>query len=283
VALVEGHGQIVTGPSRRAGAGRTLGSDTVSAALRWARDDDRVRAVLFRVDSPGGSAVASDAIGREVALTRDAGKPVVVSMGAVAGSGGYYIACPADVIVAEPATLTGSIGVLGGKMVVSELLERIGVTTDAVTHGSRSRMFSPRIGFSDEERERLDAMLDRVYDRFVAAVAEGRRMPVSAVEKVARGRVWTGADAAGNGLVDVLGGIRDAARIARERGSLPDSAPVRPAVHVPVITRLRRPRSSDDPRAAFTGVLDWGDLADVAAALGLPAGGALLMPGIRLR
>jgi protease-4 len=283
VALVEGHGQIVTGPSRRAGAGRTLGSDTVSAALRWARDDDRVRAVLFRVDSPGGSAVASDAIWREVALTREAGKPVVVSMGAVAGSGGYYIACPADVIVAEPATLTGSIGVLGGKVVVSELLERIGVTTDAVTYGSRSRMFSARVGFSDEERERLDAMLDRVYDQFVAAVAEGRRMPIAAVAQVARGRVWTGADAASNGLVDVLGGFRDAARIARERAGLPDWAPVRPAVHVPVVARLRRPRSSEDPRAAFTAALDWGDLAGVAAALGLPAGGPLLMPGIRLR
>jgi protease IV len=283
VALVEAHGQIVTGPSRRAGASRTLGSDSVSAALRAARNDDRARAVLLRVDSPGGSAVASDVIWREVALTREMGKPVVVSMGAVAGSGGYYIACPADVIVAEPATLTGSIGVLGGKAVVSELLQRMGVTTDAVMHGSRSRMFSLRVGFSDEERDRLEALLDHVYEQFIAAVAEGRRMPVAAVEQVARGRVWTGADAAANGLVDVLGGFRDAARITRERAGLPDWAPVRPAVHVPPVARLRRPRSSQDPRAAFTRALDWGDLAGVAAAVGLPAGGALLMPGIRLR
>jgi protease-4 len=283
VALIRGEGQIVSGSSRRGVGGRILGADSVSAAFRAARDDDQVRAVLFRIDSPGGSAVASDTIWREVGLTRDAGKPVVVSMGAVAASGGYYIACPADVIVAQPGTLTGSIGVLGGKAVVSGLLDRVGVTTDAVGHGANSRMFSARVGFTEQQRERFDRLLDQVYEQFVAAVADGRRMTVAEVDQVARGRVWTGADAATNGLVDVLGGIRDAARIARNRAGLPESAPVRSAVHIGPVARLRRPRSSEDPRAAAVRLPDWGDLAGLATALGLPATGPLVMPDVRLR
>ena len=210
-----------------------MGSDTVAAALRAAREDEHVRAVLFRVDSPGGSAVASDTIWREVVLTREAGKPVVVSMGALAGSGGYYIACPADVIVAQPATITGSIGVLGGKVVVSELLERLGLTTGAVVpRRQRADVLAARRASPTAERERLAEMLDRVYADFVQKVADGRAMSVDAVDHVARGRIWSGADAAGNGLVDSLGGLRDAARIARERAGLRADAPVRPAVHV---------------------------------------------------
>jgi protease-4 len=238
--------------------------------------------VLFRIDSPGGSGVASDTIWREVRLTRDAGKPVVVSMGSLAGSGGYYIACPADVIVALPTTITGSIGVLGGKVVVSELLERhLGLTTGAVEQGSSARMFSLRRGFSDDERARLAAMLDRVYRDFVHKVADGRKMAYDDVHAIARGRVWSGADAAENGLVDVLGGLRDAADIARQRAGLAADAPIRPAVHVAPIERLRRPRSSDDPRAAAM-VSAWGDLSTLAAALGLPSGVPLRMPSITL-
>jgi protease-4 len=238
---------------------------------------------LFRVDSPGGSAVASDTIWREVLLTRQAGKPVVVSMGTYAASGGYYIACPADVVVAQPSTVTGSIGVVGGKVVVTDLLERhLGLTTGAVEHGGSARMFSLRRGFSDNERERLAEMLDRIYRDFVQKVADGRGMAYDDVHAIARGRIWSGADAAHNGLVDALGGLRDAADIARQRAGLSPSAPVRPAVHVPPLERLRRPRSSEDPRAA-AGVSAWGDLASLATALGLPAGGPLRMPAIRLR
>jgi protease-4 len=285
VALVEGHGAIVTGRSRRTPfQGPVMGSDTVAAGLRAAREDDRVAAVVFRIDSPGGSYVASDTVWREVLLTREAGKPVVVSMGVLAGSGGYFVACPADVIIAQRSTLTGSIGVFGGKAVVSGLTERLGLTTDAVSRGRHSRMFSTRVGFSDDERERLARWLDAVYDDFVGKVAAGRGLDRDAVHEIARGRVWTGADAAGIGLVDSLGGLRDAVRIARERAGLSPDAPVRPAVHVPLLARLTPPASSQDPRAAASAHLGgWGDLAAVAASLGLPSGGPLTMPVVSLR
>jgi protease-4 len=261
-----------------------MGSDTISAALRAARRDDKVRAVVFRVDSPGGSYVASDTIWREVGLTTAAGKPVVVSMGTMAGSGGYFVACSADVIVAQPSTLTGSIGVFGGKAVVSQLTERFGVATDAVSRGRHSRMFSTRVGFTDDERTRMDSWLDTVYADFVGKVAAGRGMDPDTVHELARGRVWTGADAAGLGLVDILGGLRDAARIARERAGLAADAPVRPAVHVPMLAQLKPPTSSQDPRAATTTHLGgWGDLAAVASSLGLPAAGPLSMPAVSLR
>ena len=181
---------------------------------------------------------------------REAGKPVIASMGAVAASGGYYIACPADVIVALPATLTGSIGVVGGKLVTNNLLERVGLTTGVVEQGARSRMYSPRRGFTEEERERLGATIDAIYEDFVAKVAEGRHRTVPEIEDVARGRVWTGRDALGAGLVDELGGLRRAIDIARARAELPEDAPVLHPVHVPPVARLRRPRNSEDPRAA---------------------------------
>jgi protease-4 len=282
VALVEGHGEIVAGRSRSTPRGSRMGSATVGAALRAAREDEHVRAVLFRIDSPGGSAVASDTIWREVSLLRDAGKPVIVSMGSLAGSGGYYIACPAQVIVAQPATITGSIGVLGGKVVVAQLLERLGLTTGTVAHGGSARMFSLREGFSDAERARLGEMLDRVYADFVAKVAQGRRMSEDAVDAVARGRIWSGADAVRNGLVDELGGLRVAAALARSRAGLRPDAPVRPALHVDMLARLRRPTSSDDPRAASLSS-GWGDLRGLASSLGLPAAGPLAMPNLRLR
>ncbi len=281
VALVEARGVIVSGRSRRGVGGRQVGSDTVSAQLRAARENDAARAVVLRVDSPGGSAVASEVIWREVVRLRDAAKPVVVSMGDVAASGGYYIACPADVILALPATVTGSIGVFGGKFVISELLERLGLTTGTVQQGDRALMYSARRRFGDEERARLAATVDAVYDDFVAKVASGRARSTEDIEAVARGRVWSGRDALGAGLVDELGGLREALAEARTRGGLPDDAPVRPAGQVPVLARLGRPRNSEDPRA-LVGTL-WPALTDVPAALGLLDGLALRMPEIRLR
>ena len=286
VALVEGFGGIVTGRSRRTPLqGAVMGSDTVSAAFRAAVRNDKVRAIVFRVDSPGGSAVASDTICREVERARDAGKPVIVSMGAVAGSGGYYVACAADVIVAEPGTLTGSIGVLGGKLVTTGLTDRLGLSYDAVQRGGHARMYSTHRAFDDGERERMDAWLDRVYVDFTARVAAGRSMTREAVHEVARGRVWTGADALSNGLVDELGGLRRAAALARERAGLPDNAPVRPAVSVPPVARLKPPRSTDDPRAASVSTWSggWGPFADLAAQLNLSSYGPLTMPAVRLR
>lgn len=174
VALVDVRGGIASGRNRRGVMGREVGSDSVGAELRAATNDEHVRAVVLRVDSLGGSAVASDTIWREVCRVREAGKPVVVSMGDAAASGGYYIACPADVIVALPSTLTGSIGVFGGKFVVRDLLERIGLSTGEVEQGARSLMFSARRGFSEDERVRLAATIDAIYDDFVAKVARGR-------------------------------------------------------------------------------------------------------------
>jgi protease-4 len=279
IALVQARGTIVSGRTRRGPMGRQLGSDSVSAELRAALADDHVRAVVLHVDSPGGSAVASETIWREVCRLREAGRPVVVSMGALAASGGYYIACPADVLVALPATLTGSIGVFGGKLVVRDLLERVGVTTDAVEQGERARMFSSRRPFSDSERERFAATVDAIYDDFVAKVAAGRGRSVTEIDAVARGRVWTGRDAVAAGLVDELGGLRDAVRIARTRAGLPEDAPVT-TLTVPPLARLSRPRNSDDPRAQA--VAGWPGLGDLTAALGLPAGAELRMPGLRL-
>ena len=281
VALIEVRGVIASGRTRRGPMGRQVGSDSIGASLRAATNDEHVRAVVLHIDSPGGSAVASDTIWREVCRVREAGKPVVVSMGEAAASGGYYIACPADVIVALPSTLTGSIGVFGGKMVVRELLDRIGVTTGSVSQGARSLMFSPRRGFSDDERERFAATIDAIYVDFVAKVAQGRGRPVAEIEAVARGRVWTGSDALGIGLVDELGGLRDAIRIARLRAGLSDDAPVLRALHVGPLARLGRAKNTEDPRAVVSSMLP--DLSDVAAALGMPASSALRMPSITVR
>jgi protease-4 len=221
---------------------------------------------------------------REVGLTRDAGKPVIVSMGTMAGSGGYFISCPADVIVAQPTTLTGSIGVLGGKAVTTGLMDKVGLGTGAVSRGAHARIFSPRVAYSAEERARLEQMLDDIYLDFTTKVAQGRGMTREAVHEVAKGRVWTGADAAERGLVDRLGGLHDAVAIAKERASLDEKTPLRKAVQVGAVQRLRSPRSSDDPRAVSmtTSLSGWGDLAGIAAALGLPGGGPLMMPSLRL-
>jgi protease-4 len=201
-------------------------------------------------------------------------------MGEAAASGGYYIACPADVIVALPSTLTGSIGVLGGKMVVRELFERLGLTTGTVSHGDRSLMFSSRRGFSDGERERLAVTMDAIYDDFVAKVARGRRRSIAEIEGIARGRVWTGSDALGIGLVDALGGLRDAVRIARSRAGLAADAPVRQALHVAPLARLGRAKNTEDPRAVLGARLP--GISDISAALGLPATAALRMPSVTL-
>lgn len=285
IALVHGIGPIQQGRTGRGPAqGPSAGSDTVAGALRAAVADDRVRAIVFRVDSPGGSYVASDVIWREVVRAREAGKPVVASMGTVAGSGGYYVAMAADAIVAQPGTLTGSIGVLGGKPVLSEALSRIGVSYDAVAEGEHSRMFSAIRSFSEEEWERLDAWLDHVYGDFTAKVAEARKLSAEHVDEVARGRVWTGADARGNGLVDELGGLDRATSLARERAGVPEKARADLVVYPRISPweRLRQqPESSEDPAAAAVQLRmeAWGSLASLAARLGLPAGGPLTLPG----
>ena len=226
-----------------------MGSDTIAAALRSAAADDGVRAIVLRVNSPGGSYVASDTIWREVVRARAAGKPVVVSMGDVAASGGYYISMAADAIVAQPGTVTGSIGVLSGKPVLGELLGRAGVTTDSVTQGAHSAMFSTSRPFSEDEWALVNDWLDHIYADFTGKVAEGRGMTAERVHELARGRVWTGADALANGLVDELGGLDRAAALARRRAGLPPGAPLRVYPRVRA-ARPAPPAGSSDGRAA---------------------------------
>ncbi len=285
VAVIYASGPIKSGRSTRSPlGGGAMGSDTVSAALRSALHDERARAVLLRVNSPGGSAVASDTIWREVVRIRAAGKPVVVSMGDVAASGGYYISMAADIIVAQPGTLTGSIGVILGKPVLADALDRAGITTDSVSVGTGATMFAPTHPFTDEEWQRINTWLDAVYRDFTEKVASGRRMPVDRVDQVARGRVWTGADAAGNGLVDELGGLQAAAEIARRRAGLPADAPLRVYPKLTPLDQLRPPESSESRPAAAAalelGFADaWGPAWRLAARAGLPPYGPLMLPG----
>ncbi|MEV0970268.1 signal peptide peptidase SppA [Microtetraspora glauca] len=283
VALVHGIGAIRLGRSGRSplGGGSSMGSDTICAALRSARRDDKVKAIVFRVDSPGGSYVASDAIWREVVLARKAGKPVIVSMGDLAASGGYFVSMAADVIVAQPGTLTGSIGVFGGKPVVGELLGKIGVVTEAVSEGANAGMFSPMREFSGPQWDRVNAWLDRIYDDFVGKVAQGRGLDRDRAHELARGRVWTGADALDGRLVDELGGLEDALALARKKAGLAVDAPVRTYPRMHPLERLRPPESSEDKSATQARVRleAWGPMARVAAELGLPAYGPLVLPG----
>jgi protease IV len=299
VATIYAHGAIRHGRSGRGGpGGGGMGSDTVAAALRAAGADDGARAVVLRVNSPGGSYTASDVIWREVVKLRAAGKPVVVSMGDVAASGGYFISAPADVIVVQPGTITGSIGVFMGKPVLRELFGRAGVTTDSITDGAgaaSATMFSSSRPFSEAEWARINEWLDMVYADFTQKVASGRRLPAERVHELARGRVWTGADAIANGLADEAGGLREAVAIARKRAGLPADAPVRIYPRLGPLDQLRPAESSEAKPAARAklgaGTLGAGTLAALfadgwgpawrfAAAAGLPPYGPLTLPGM---
>jgi len=235
-----------------------MGSDDVTGALRAARRDRRVKAIVLRIDSPGGSAVASEAIRREVVLAGEAGKPVIASMGNVAGSGGYWIAMSAARIVARATTLTGSIGVVWGKFVTAGAFEKIGIRYDGVDRGAHAGMWDGDRDFEEEEWTRLQDFLDDVYDAFVARVAEARGLSPERVEEVAKGRVWTGRDARERGLVDAIGGFPEALDLAREAAGLPAGARVR-VVPFPRRGRLgrllRRRTSSEDVRLVVDGLL----------------------------
>lgn len=218
VALVHGLGAVTRGRSRYAAltGQTTMGSDTVARALRDAIDDDDVEAIVFRVDSPGGSYVASDTILRELRRAQDEGKPVVVTMGNLAASGGYFVATYADRIVAQPGTITGSIGVLGGKLVTRGFWNKLGVTYDAVYSSEHADIYSTLQDYDPGERARLEAGLDRIYEDFTAKVAEGRELPLERVLEIAKGRIWTGEAALELGLVDALGGYETALVQTRE-------------------------------------------------------------------
>lgn len=229
VALIYGVGQVHRGLSRYRplSGGMSMGSDSMVRAFRRAVDDDEVRAIIFRIDSPGGSYVAADVIWREVLRARRRGKPVIVSMGNVAGSGGYFVAAPADRIVAQPATLTGSIGVAAGKVLTRGFWEKLGVSWDQVAANSNATFWSGVHDYDPEQWERLERLLDVIYDDFVSRVAEGRKLSKEEVMEVARGRVWTGADARERGLVDELGGYAATLRATREAAGIPPDGVIR--------------------------------------------------------
>ncbi|HEX9186252.1 MAG TPA: signal peptide peptidase SppA [Vicinamibacteria bacterium] len=221
VALVYVDGDIMPGESASSPFGGGMaGSDTIVRGLRQAREDDSVRAIVLRVDSPGGSGTASDAVWREVALARRT-KPVVASMGDYAASGGYYVAMGADAIVAQPGTITGSIGVFSGKMSLRRLYEKIGMSQETVQRGRHATIFSSWSPWTDEEREKVRRLNVAFYETFVAKAAEGRKKKPAEIEAVAQGRVWTGVQALEAGLVDSLGGLEAAVRVARERARIP--------------------------------------------------------------
>jgi protease-4 len=228
IAVVYALGSVVRGRSEQPlFGGSTMGSTTVAAALRAAAEDDDVAAIVLRVDSPGGSYVASDTIWREVGRARKAGKPVIVSMGELAASGGYFVSVPADKIVAHPSTITGSIGVLGGKFITEEMWGKLGITFDSVQRGEHAEMWSTTEPFDPDEWTKFNAWLDRVYADFTQKVAEGRGVPLERVRELAKGRVWSGVDAKRLGLVDELGGWPTALRLAREAARLDPDARVR--------------------------------------------------------
>jgi protease-4 len=228
IALIYGLGQIQRGDSDYGGAlgGFVMGADTVAEAFSAAVDDPEVGAILFRVDSGGGSAVASETIARAVRLAVEAGKPVVVSMGDTAASGGYWIAMSSTAIVAQPGTLTGSIGVVAGKMVFRDLSQRLDVHWGSVQRGDNADMWSPLEGYDAAGQGRLQAFLDQVYEAFISGVARGRDLPQEKVRAAAAGRVWTGAQAQELGLVDELGGFVRALALTKETVGIAPEQPV---------------------------------------------------------
>ena len=218
IAIVYAVGAITSGKSAQSlMGGATMGSDTIVAALEKAADDDKVGAIVLRVNSPGGSALASDLIWNQIEQIE---KPIVCSMGDIAASGGYYIAMGCDKIFAEPATLTGSIGVVGGKIAVGELMEEIGLNTDVISYGKNSGMFGTSEKFSDSERRIMRAMMEETYEQFTSKAAAGREMELDDLKKLAGGRVWSGRQAKDNGLIDELGTLRDALFAAAELADL---------------------------------------------------------------
>jgi protease IV len=254
LALVTVAGQLVNGrggPQFLPFGTSVVGADTIAAALREAAADDAVSAIVLRVDSPGGSLSASETIWREVTRARGRGKPVVASMGSVAASGGYYLAMGADAIVANPATITGSIGVYSGKLIFRDLKHRLGIGSDVVRTNANADVWSIDAPFTPQQRAHQETEVDLVYADFVQRVAEGRNLSTEAVDAVARGRVWTGADALERGLVDELGGLRTAVRRAKVLAGLDEDTEVR-IVSYPGSSLLDivRPRASSQPGAA---------------------------------
>lgn len=226
IAVIYATGSIMSGESgNNIFLGKMMGSETIARAIRKAREDRTIKAIVFRIDSGGGSGIASDVIWREIILCKGK-KPFIVSMSDVAGSGGYFIACPGDTIIADPGTITGSIGVISGKFNLKGLYEKIGFSKEVLKRGEHSDFFTTTRGFTEEERKMVRKLNNDFYDDFVNKVAEGRKMDFDAVDQIGRGRVWTGNQAKTNGLVDELGGLKQAIEIAKIKAGIKEKAMV---------------------------------------------------------
>ena len=213
--------------------GPVIGSDSLVEYIREARANDAVKAIVLRVDSPGGSSAASDVIWRELSISRENDRPLIVSMSDLAASGGYYIALAGDAIVAQPGTLTGSIGVYTGKFVTTGTLDKIGANLEATSSGKRAQMNSPDRRFTADERAKIQEAMQVVYDQFVERTAAARHMAPEKVDEVAQGRVWTGEQARELGLVDQLGGLYTAIGLAKQRARIPADEEVQLLIYPP--------------------------------------------------
>jgi protease-4 len=226
IALITASGTIMPGKSvNPPGDEQIMGSETMIDALDEARTRDAIKAVVLRIDSPGGSVQASDDIWREVKRLADE-KPVIVSMSDLAASGGYYIAVPAQEIVAQPSTLTGSIGVFGGKLNIMGLLKKVGVNVETVSRGQHAQMMSPYRDFTPDERHLYQQQIEDAYRLFLSHVEDGRGMTHVEADSLARGRVWSGVDAYEIGLVDTLGGLETAIQLACDAAGIKHRDPL---------------------------------------------------------
>jgi protease-4 len=236
IAVIYASGAIASG---RSGFdplnGAAVGSETLGEYIRQARKDSSVRAIVLRIDSPGGSAAASDAIWRELMLARKEKpeRPIVASMSDLAASGGYYIAMPAQTIVAQPSTLTGSIGIFGGKFVTGGAYEKLGAHIESSSIGRNAEMNSPMRPFNAQELKKVQEQLQSFYDDFVEKVAESRHTTPEKIDQLAQGRVWTGQQAKANGLVDELGGLDRAVALAKQQAKIAADSDVELVVYPP--------------------------------------------------
>jgi len=279
VAVIYAVGAIASGKSAFDPLnGPVVGSDTIVEQIRQVRDDDSIRAIVLRIDSPGGSAVASDVIWRELMITRDQkpGRPLIASMSDLAASGGYYIAMPAEAIVAQPGTLTGSIGIFTGKVVTGGTLEKLGVTSQTVKSGANADIYSPFTPFTPGQRDKVMAFMQGYYQNFIEKAAASRKTTAERIHEIAQGRVWTGTQAKTQGLVDELGGLDAAVALAKARAKIPAdedvelvSYPPRRSLYEALTSSFRSTGSSSalDVWSAFLGRAD----ARAVAALTAPA------------
>ncbi|MFI5366251.1 MAG: signal peptide peptidase SppA, partial [Candidatus Binatia bacterium] len=275
IAVVYGVGGIVTGEGGTSIQGEMIGSDTLTQALKDAADDASARAIVFRIDSPGGSALASDLVWRATQQARRK-KPVIVSMSDVAGSGGYYIAAGANRIVAQPATLTGSVGVVLVRPNVKGFLNRMGITTETISRGTFAQLEDLTAPLTPEARQKLIDETDHIYDVFVDRVAAGRNLSTQRVNDIGRGRVWTGAQAQENGLVDELGGFTAAIQAAKKAAGIESTQEVELAFYPKAKPLLERIGELLSTRAALELPRSW-QQALHALALPFDAGTGLTM------